>query len=43
MEANNINRSLSTLSDVIKALSDKGLAAAKERENELRMSQDDDP
>ena len=32
----NINRSLSTLSDVIKALADKGLAAIREREREAR-------
>ncbi len=43
VEANNINKSLSTLSDVIKALSDKGLAAARERERELRHSHEEDP
>jgi chromosome segregation ATPase len=41
VEANNINRSLSTLSDVIKSLSDKG--AALEREREKLEQGGDDP
>ena len=36
-EANNINRSLSTLSDVIKALSDKGAQVMREKERELAL------